>query len=248
MLSTKSNRLSASENALCRAGLLRVRDPELRAALTPTDDPLCKRLVISAGFHPAVQLPHVTVARDNIVEVTPTGIRTEDGTTHELDVLVLATGFHAQRFMRPMAMTGRDGVSLDDAWAAGPRGYITVAQPGFPNLFTMQGPHSPVGNQSLIQIAETQAAWIVQAIELIGERDVVIEPTASATDAFNDELTAQMPNTAWTGGCDSWYLDANGNPTLWPFLAVEHRRRLAAIAEDDFTIISRSRRPSHRAA
>lgn len=213
--------------ALCRACLRTVRDPDLRATLTPTDDPLCKRLVISGGFYREVQRDNVDVVAAGIERVVPEGIVTADGALHELDVLVLATGFHAQRFMRPMAITGRGGVTLDEAWADGPRGYKTVAMPGFPNFFMLQGPHSPAGNQSFIQTAETQSDYIVQCVEVIRDRQVAMAPTVEATDRFNDAMNAEMPRTAWTSGCDSWYLDANGNPTLWPFLAPEHRTALA---------------------
>lgn len=221
---------------LCRACLRTVRDRELREQLTPTDDPLCKRLIISGGFYREVQRDSVDVVTDGIDRIVPEGVRTVDGTVHELDVLVLATGFHSQRYMRPMAVVGEDGRSLDDAWASGPHSYRTVAMPGFPNFFLLQGPHSPVANQSLIQIAETQADWVLQCIELIGERDVAIAPTQEATDAFLAELSAEMPQTAWASGCDSWYLDEHGNPTVWPFLAPEHRTALARPELDDFHV------------
>lgn len=213
--------------ALVRACLRRVRDPELRARLTPTDDPLCKRLIISGGFYREVQRESVDVVTSDIARVVPEGIITADGRLHELDVLVLATGFHSQRFMRPMAITGRDGLTLDAAWADGPHGYRTVAMPRFPNFFMLQGPHSPAGNQSFIQTAETQADYVVQCVEVVRDRGVTLAPTVEATEAFNAAIAEEMPRTAWVGGCDSWYLDSNGNPTLWPFLAREHRTALA---------------------
>ena len=61
-------------------------------------------------------------------------------------------------------------------------------------------------------------------------------PTAEATAAFNEAIAAEMPKTAWVGGCDSWYLDANGDPTLWPFLAEEHRTALAAPDLDEYDV------------
>ena len=212
---------------LCRACLRTVRDPELRAKLTPTDDPLCKRLIISGGFYREVQRESVDVVDTAIDRIEPRGVRTTDGRLHELDVLVLATGFHSQRFMRPMEVVGEDGVSLEDAWVKGPHSYRTVAMPGFPNWFMLQGPHSPAANQSFLETAETQADYVMQCIELIGDRDVAMAPTRRATDEFLGEVAAEMPNTAWLGGCDSWYLDDHGNPTVWPFLAAEHRRALA---------------------
>lgn len=226
--------------ALCRACLRTVKDPALRERLTPTDDPLCKRLIISGGFYREVQRDSVEVVADRIRRVVPEGVETEDGRVHPLDVLVLATGFHAQRFMRPMAITGRDGLTLDDAWASGPRAHRTVAMPGFPNFFMLQGPHSPAGNQSFIQTAETQADYVIQAVELVRDRDVTLDPRPEAAEAFHAAMADEMPKTAWVGGCDSWYLDESGMPTLWPFLAQEHRTALAQLDLDEYAVRARN--------
>ncbi|MFM7737373.1 MAG: NAD(P)/FAD-dependent oxidoreductase, partial [Alphaproteobacteria bacterium] len=71
-------------------------------------------------FYQAIQHPNAELVTSGIREVEPRGIRTEDGVLHELDVLVLATGFRVDRFLRPIEVVGRDGRSLDDAWEAGP--------------------------------------------------------------------------------------------------------------------------------
>ena len=85
---------------------------------------------------------------------------------HELDVLVLATGFRADRFMRPMQVIGRGGARLDELWAQRPVAYLSVSIPGFPNFFMLNGPNGPVGNFSLIEVAELQLAYILQLVEL----------------------------------------------------------------------------------
>lgn len=84
----------------------------------------------------------------------PRGIVTTDGALHEVDLLVYATGFDARAYVRPLEVVGAGGVILDEVWADGPMAYRSVAVPGFPNMFMMMGPHSPIGNQSLIPIAE----------------------------------------------------------------------------------------------
>lgn len=71
--------------------------------------------------------------------------------------------------MRPLHVIGEDGLTLDEAWADGPTAYRSVAVPGFPNLFMLMGPHSPIGNQSLIPIAEDQvdyAMWWIDQIRV----------------------------------------------------------------------------------
>ncbi|WP_354701640.1 putative monooxygenase [Paraconexibacter sp. AEG42_29] len=222
---------------ICRLHLRRVRDPELRAALTPDYQPMCKRLVASSAFYPAIQRADNHLVTDPIDRVEPTGIRTADGTLHEVDVIALATGFDAHAFMRPLALTGVDGVTLDEAWAGGPRAFMTVALPGFPNLFTLMGPHSPVGNYSLTEIAESQADHILGWIDRWQSRDIdAVAPTEEATARFNAEMRAAMPGTVWATGCQSWYLGADGLPELWPWTPDLHRARLRQVEPADYEI------------
>lgn len=213
----------------CRANLRTVRDPDLRRKLTPDYQPMCRRLVISAGFYRAMQRPDVELVTEAIDHVEQRGIVTTDGRLHECDAIVLATGFDAHAFMRPMNLVGRDRNTIDELWAEGPRAHLTVALPGFPNFFMLMGPHSPVGNYSLTAIAETQAAHIAAWISrwCKGEFDSVA-PKALATEQFNAEMRAALPRTVWATGCTSWYLGKDGFPELWPWSPDRHREVLEA--------------------
>jgi cation diffusion facilitator CzcD-associated flavoprotein CzcO len=213
---------------LCRASLWEVRDPGLRRALTPDYAPMCKRLVMSNRFYRAIQRDDVDLVTAGIDHVERRGIVTEDGILHQADIIVLATGFDTHAFLRPMQLVGRDGITANEVWRDGPRAFHTVALPGFPNFFMMLGPHSPVGNLALTTVAESQADHILQWIQRwrSGEFET-LEPTESATDEFNNELRAAMPDTVWTTGCDSWYLNKDGVPEIWPFTPARHRAMLA---------------------
>ncbi len=223
-------------SAICRLNLrLGVRDRELRRRLKPEYEPMCKRLVASGGFYRAMQHERTELVTTGIERIEPTGIRTDDGRLHELDVLVLATGFDAHAFVRPMELVGEDGVTLEDAWADGPRAYRTVALPGFPNFFMMLGPHSPIGNHSLVAIVETQADWVLRWIERLRRGEIAsVAPTRPATDGFNDEMKRSMPETVWTTGCNSWYLGEDGVPELWPWTPERHREMLDEPIAEDF--------------
>lgn len=220
----------------CRMNLrFNIHDAELRAKLTPDYEPMCKRLVMSSEFYPALERDDVDLITSAIERIEPEGIRTADGALHELDVIVYATGFDAHAYMRPMEIRGEDGVTLSEAWSRGPRAYLTVAMPGFPNLFTMMGPHSPIGNHSLIAIAETQARYALDWIRRIDRGTVrSFAPTADATDSYYRALKAALPETVWVTGCKSWYLDADGDPELWPWTPARHRAMLAAPELRDF--------------
>lgn len=209
---------------LCHLHLRTVRDPELRRRFTPTDKPMCKRLVMGTGFYRLFEKPHVHLVDTAIERVEPRGIRTVDGVLHELDVIVMATGFDAHMFVRPMELVGVDGLTLSEAWDPEPHGYRSVAVPGFPNVFMLIGPHSPFGNQSLFTISETQADFAMRCIARWrrGEIDAM-HPTPEATAAFNEDMKAALPDTIWASGCKSWYLGADGLPSVWPWEASHHR-------------------------
>jgi cation diffusion facilitator CzcD-associated flavoprotein CzcO len=195
-----------------------VADPELREKLRPTYRAACKRLIYSWSYYEAVQRPNVTVQTGGVAEVRPDGVLTSDGTFHPLDVIVLATGFRADRFIRPTVVTGRNGVSLDDVWATRPKAYLAVTIPDFPNFFMLNGPTGPVGNFSLIDIAERQWAYIDQLLHILRVgRFTEISASHAAMDAYEERRIAAAKTTIFGTGCTSWYLDAEGVPSSWPW-------------------------------
>ena len=223
---------------VCEANLATVADPELRERLRPDYRAGCKRLVISHNFYDAVQRPTTRLVTDPIAGVEPSGVRTADGTLHELDVLVLATGFRVDRFLRPIEVTGRDGVSLDDAWDPRPVAYLSVSVPGFPNLFLLNGPNGPVGNFSLIDVAELQFAYVLQLVELLAAgRCREIAAGAGATSRFEEERTEAARRTVWVTGCRSWYLDDRGLPAVWPWTFTRFRQEMARPRLEDFELV-----------
>jgi cation diffusion facilitator CzcD-associated flavoprotein CzcO len=224
--------------AMCKWNLrLSVRNPELRQRLTPNYQAMCKRQVISMGYYRAVQKPSVHLVTDAIDHIEPRGVVTADGTLHELDLLVLATGFDAHAYVRPLEIVGETGVSLDEAWADGPSAYRSVAVPGFPNLFMLMGPHSPIGNQSLVIIAEHQANYALWWINKIRDGLVAAAaPTDVATKEYNEAMKAAMPQTVWATGCNSWYIGKDGLPELFPWEPVRHRELLASPELSDFDV------------
>ena len=206
-----------------------MRDPELRRRFTPDYQPMCKRLVIGTGFYKLFERPNVELVDEGIHLVEPRGIVTRDGELHELDVIVLATGFDAHAFVRPMELIGPGGLRLSDVWDQEPYGYRSVALPGFPNVLMLLGPHSPFGNQSQFTVSETQQDFAMRVIDLwrSGEVDAMA-PTREATDRFNESIRANMAPTVWVTGCDSWYIGKDGTPSVWPFPAKHHRDILRA--------------------
>jgi cation diffusion facilitator CzcD-associated flavoprotein CzcO len=214
----------------CRANLEdNVRDPDLRERLRPDYQAACKRLIMSPNFYEAIQRPNATLVTEGIERLEPAGVRTNDGELHELDVLVLCTGFKADAFMRPMEIVGRDGRTLADEWAQRPNAYLSISLPGFPNLFMLNGPNGPVGNFSLIEVAELQFGYILELVELLRCGTCrEVSATDDAMHAFEAERVEAAKHTVWVTGCKSWYLDDRGVPATWPWSFDRFRAEMRA--------------------
>ena len=212
-----------------------VSDPELRERLRPEYRAACKRLIISPNFYEAIQAPNAELVTEAIERIVPEGVRTKDGELHELDVLVLATGFHADAFMRPMTVIGRDGLTLEQAWAERPNAYLSISIPGFPNFFMLNGPNGPVGNFSLIEVAELQFAYVMQLIERLRSGECrEVAASRSAMDQFEASRVEAAKKTVWVTGCRSWYLDDRGIPATWPWPFDRFRAEMEAPKPEAF--------------
>jgi len=228
---------AAERKQRCLDALATVSSGELRAKLTPDHEVGCKRLIMSGDFFEAVQRPNVTVVRENIDRIVPEGVVTKDGALHELDVLILATGFHADGFLRPMQITGEGGTTLDDIWKDKFLNYKSVALPHMPNLFTINGPFSPGGSVSLLMIIESHVDYILQLVDRIMEEKVCIQPDEARSDELLEEVRERTKKTVWyTGGCTSWYLDKEGVPIVTPMTPAQLRADMTQPQYEDFIV------------
>ncbi len=237
VVDAKSPQLAALHD-MCVANLNNsVTDPELREKLRPDYRAGCKRLVISQGFYDAIQRPNAKLVTEGIEAVEASGVRTRDGELHELDVLILATGFRVDRFMRPMNVVGRGGVALEEVWKEGPYAYMAISIPEFPNLFMLNGPNGPVGNFSLIDVAEMQFSYIMQLVEQVRSGACrYVSASHEAMNQFDAERKEAAKKTIWQSGCNSWYLDAQGVPAVWPWTFDRLTEELAAPCLGDYEL------------
>lgn len=224
---------------LCRANLEdNVADPVLREKLRPSYQAACKRLIVSPDFYQAIQRPAARLVTESIERIEPSGVRTSDGELHELDVLVLATGFRVDQFLRPIKVVGRDGVALDDVWAQRPSAYLAISIPDFPNLFMLNGPNGPVGNFSLIDVAELQFGYIMQLVDLVcSGKSRAVSASHDAAARFEAERVEAAKRTVWVTGCRSWYLDDRGVPAAWPWSFDRFREEMARPKPADYDLL-----------
>jgi cation diffusion facilitator CzcD-associated flavoprotein CzcO len=205
-----------------------IPDPFLRAKLTPDYSFGCKRVLPSNEWYPALTQPNVDVITEGIREVRPNGIVSADGELHVLDTLVFATGFHVTDVRFAKIVRGRDGALMSDDWNGSPQAYRGTAVAGFPNLFIITGPNTGLGHNSLLYMIEAQLDYLMDALRVIDERGATrVEVRRAVQEAYNDDLQSRMGRTVWnSGGCSSWYIDANGkNTTIWPDFTWRFRRQ-----------------------
>jgi cyclohexanone monooxygenase len=198
-----------------------VRDPEVADMLKPRAFPFAtKRLPLDTNYYKTFNRPNVTLVdlrRTPIEEITPAGIRTTGG-HHDLDVIVYATGFDALTGpLQALGIRGRGGQSLDEAWADGPRTYLGLAVPGFPNLFTITGPGSPSVLSNMPVSIEQHVEWIGDCLRYLRSHDAdTIEATEPATAAWTGHVQEIASHTLYPKAA-SWYMGANipGKPRLF---------------------------------
>jgi cyclohexanone monooxygenase len=223
-----------------------VHDPEVADRLSPKTVIGCKRLCVDTGYFATFNRPNVElvdVSETPISEITPHGLRV-GGREFEFDAIVFATGFDAMTgALLSIDVRGRDGRSLRDAWAAGPRTYLGLGTVGFPNFFTISGPGSPSVLTNMIVSIEQHVEWITDCIEYLRENGFDrIEATQDAQDAWVDHVNAIADFTLFPS-CNSWYLGANvpGKPRVFmPLLGfppyVEKCNEVAAKGYEGFAL------------
>jgi cation diffusion facilitator CzcD-associated flavoprotein CzcO len=215
-----------------------IKDPELKKKLTPDYNLGCTRIPKSdKNYYAAVQLPNVRIVKGEIARIVPEGVVMADGAREELEVLVYATGFDAHAYMRPMKVTGLNGVTIDEVWKEKIYSYGGIALPGFPNLFMLYGPFAPVNNVPVPLGLDQEIACIMLLIAEARDRRAAVAPTQAATEKFLTRLGAAFPRTVWVGGCKNWYTGDQGMPVLWPLPQSEHKAFFAEAPAGDFQFI-----------
>ncbi|MEZ5144276.1 MAG: NAD(P)/FAD-dependent oxidoreductase [Acidimicrobiales bacterium] len=190
-------------------------DPELLAKVVPDYVCLGKRTLQDNGsWLQALRRDHVDLVTDPIAEITPRGIRCESGEEHAVDVIVYATGFHANRYLWPMQIVGRDGAVLAEQWGDEPTAYLGITVPGFPNLFCLYGPGTNLAHGgSLIFHSECQIRYVMGCLgALLDGEHGSIECRRDVHDAYNERLQAELDTMVWSHPSisHSWYRNDEG--------------------------------------
>jgi cation diffusion facilitator CzcD-associated flavoprotein CzcO len=240
---------------LARRNMARaIKDPALRAKLTPDYRIGCKRILLSSDYYPALARPNVDVVASGLTEVRGSTAVAADGSEAEVDAIVFGTGFRVTDMPIAERVVGADGRTLAEAWKDGMEALRGASAPGFPNWMTIIGPNTGLGNSSMIFIIESQLNYMadfLRQVSVLGGR-VALDARPAAVDTWNRKVQERMERTVWsTGGCTSWYQDANGrNTTIWPGTTSEFRRatRRVDLAEYDVLRVPAAKKAAHATA
>ena len=232
-------RVAASQASRAHAG----RRPAAAATNSRPQLPIgCKRVLQSNDWYPALTEPNVEIVTSGVAEVAherPCRLR---GTSHEVDAIILGTGFNV--FDPPIAhrIRGREALALRGL-GRGIEAYLGAAVAGFPNFFLIVGPNTGLGHNSMVFMIESQLNYVLDCLrtmEARGAASVEVRPDVQA--AYNEELHRLLQGTVWNaGGCASWYIDAQGrNRSIWPRQTWTFRRRTRRFDVESYRLKART--------
>ena len=220
-----------------------VSNAEIRARLTPTYTIGCKRILLSNEYWPTFDRDDVELVTAPIRRIEPDAVVTADGTRHQVDTLVLGTGFSLSGSYDRMHITGSGGRELADAWSGGMHTNLGITVAGFPELYLLLGPNTALGHNSVVLMIEFATDYVLKCLERA--RSGARVTTASAQDQFTSEMASRSKHTVWTSGCQSWYLDRFGNNTsVWPGSTISYWLRTRRVRAQDFEPVTSDVEPA----
>jgi 4-hydroxyacetophenone monooxygenase len=190
-------------------------DAELLRKTVPSYPPLGKRILQDNGWYRTLARPNVELVSEPIREIRPHAIATADGREHPAEVIVLATGYHPNKYLWPMEITGRSGTKLGELWGDDPRAYLGITIPDYPNLFCLYGPNTNPVAGSVILMLECQAGYIAACLRELLERGLrSLECRKDVHDAYNERVDAQHERMVWRHPrVHSYYNNSKGRVT-----------------------------------
>ncbi len=214
--------------------------PDLIPQMTPTYPPLVKRPPIDNGWFEMIQRDNVELVRSEVDHIEPGRVVASNGTTHDADIIVLATGFQASRMLQTVHVTGREGQDIRELWGEdNPQAYLGITVPGFPNFFLMYGPNTNLAHGgNLILHGECQANYIVSCLRHLDTRGRgAIEVRREAFDRYVAEVDDRLARSVWsTPGISSWFKNSSGRVTTnSPWRLVEYWQMTRCMDPTDYT-------------
>ena len=217
-------------------------DPELIRKATPDFPPYGKRMLRDNHWYRMLTRPNVDLVTEGIDHVEPNGVVTKDGVLHELDMLVLATGFETRKMLWPINIAGRGGVTIRDRWGdEDPRAHLGITVPEFPNFFVIYGPNTNLAHGgSAVFHSECQIRYIMQALrELIETGAAALEIKPDPFWDYQDKVDTAHRGMVWSHpGVTSWYKNAAGRVHAnSPWRLVDYRNLTVTFNPEEYAFL-----------
>lgn len=218
-------------------------NPELEAKVTPDYAPLARRLVVDNGWYDALLRDNVELVTDQISRFTTDAVETTAGERFDIDAVIFAAGFDVSKYLWPTEYVGRDGKTMESAWSEdGPRAYLGLTVPGFPNLFIFYGPNSQPRSGAFLSWVEIWSRYAAQGIIHLLENGIdAIDVREDVFEAYNDELDRLNDNLIWdkeSPAGRNYYVNKFGRQGVnWSLRNVEYFARVAALDPNDFVAL-----------
>ena len=216
-------------------------DPELIRKSTPDYPPYGKRMLRDNHWYRMLTRPNVALVTESIDHIEKDAVVTTDGVRHEIDVLVLATGFQARRMLTPMHVEGRDGITIRDSWGEDdPRAHLGITVPGFPNFFLIYGPNTNLAHGgSAVFHSECQVRYIMQGIrELVETGSAAMEVRTEPFWDYQHKVDDAHAKMVWAHpGVKNWYKNKSGRVTQnspWRLVDYRNMTEMLDVSEYDF--------------
>lgn len=231
-----------------RQGLERiaeVNDPQTREKLTPHHPFGCKRPLFSDVYYPVFNRDNVNLITTDIDRISDQGVVTSDGECREVDVLIYSTGFETTTYLNSIEVTGRNNLSLRQAWDDGAQAYLGMTTSGFPNLFMLYGPNTNQG--CILFMLERQVDYIVRQLQRMEQEDLAwldIRPDVMAE--FNDMVQTEIKAVdVWQASCGNDFYYRAGHSgrlvTQWPLSMDDFTEQTTREEPDTFEVQPRAK-------
>jgi 4-hydroxyacetophenone monooxygenase len=222
-------------------------DEDLLARVVPPYPPYGKRMLRDNHWYRMLKRPNVELVTEGIDHIEEDAIVLRDGTRHEVDVIVLATGFIASKMLWPLDIAGVAGRTIRGQWGDDdPRAYLGITVPGFPNLFLTYGPNTNLAHGgSIIFHTECQVRYIAQALRDMIETGVpAIDVRPEVHDAYNAKVDAEHRGMVWAHpGVTSWYKNKDNRVTVTsPWTLLDYWRLTRDYVPSEFVAVGAARR------
>ncbi|KAM0082237.1 hypothetical protein ACKRZS_005605 [Fusarium odoratissimum] len=213
--------------------------PGLLEKILPDYPPLVRRLVVDNGFYDMLRRDNVKLAAEDIDRFTEDGIVSASGEEHEFDVVILGTGFKVSDYFWPCKYIGRDGTTLQDLWSKdGPRSYLGLTMPGFPNFFSLYGPNHQPRSGGFYSWGEIWSRYVASSIvHLIENGRKSIECRKDVFDEYNAKLDEKAKELIWEMEGSGYYVNRFGRQSVnAPWFTYDYHSMVMKPNFDDFEV------------